>query len=180
MSTIIISIDFPLHDTTGTLSIMPPFFGNGKRLGIAGGKEGFLYVLNLDNLGGYSNGAGATDGVVQKIWCGGMVFSTATSFPGGGGYLYLAPEQQPLMAFQYTLLGGNSFFQLAGTTRNQPTNVQANMSYAYGQMATQITSIQDDPNSAIAWVRTRLSCHPISYHIISLPYHLISLLEHDT
>jgi iron transport multicopper oxidase len=93
-----------------------PFNGTGvNRIALAAGKTGRLFVLNADNLGGFRQGAGGTDAVIQSIEVGGSVFGGAGSYPYDGGYFYVAPVGGNLQAFK---LGHNSngapVFSLAG------------------------------------------------------------------
>lgn len=55
---------------SGSISLPDPatFSGGGvSRLAIAAGKNGKVYVLNADNLGGYKTGPGGGDNVIQEI-----------------------------------------------------------------------------------------------------------------
>ena len=64
--------------------LLPDLPGPVPHLVAAGGKDGKLYILNRDNLGGYnapSGGAGATDNVVAEVnigacWCGPSYFDS--------------------------------------------------------------------------------------------------------
>lgn len=65
------------------------FKGTGvNRIAIAGGKTGIVYVMNADNLGGYKQGPGGADGVLQMIQAStGSFFNGPGSYPGEGGYI---------------------------------------------------------------------------------------------
>ena len=56
-----------------------------------------LYICNADNLGGYRNGAGGTDNIVQTINSPGSVFGGVGSYPLEGGYIYFTPVGSPVM-----------------------------------------------------------------------------------
>lgn len=63
------------------------FKGAGvNRIAIAGGKTGMVYVMNADNLGGFKQGPGGADGVLQMIQMTGSFFGGPGSYPLEGGY----------------------------------------------------------------------------------------------
>ena len=71
------------------LTLLDPtvFKGTGvARIAVTAGKNGKIYVLNADNLGGYKMGAGQTDAVIQT-------FLTDTSVFGGSGSYPLEGEK---------------------------------------------------------------------------------------
>ena len=76
---------------SGGMLVLPDQPGNLPHLAIAGGKDGRAFLLNRDNLGGYTNGG--PDKVVQTVsmgscWCGPAYFVGADGVPrvltGGG------------------------------------------------------------------------------------------------
>lgn len=72
---------------------LPPFFGAGTahpRLIVQSGKEGYVYLLDRDSLGGYQQGANGGDAVVQRIGQFGGVWGKAAAWSGDGGYVYMA------------------------------------------------------------------------------------------
>lgn len=66
---------------------------NVAHMGVAVGKNGKAYVVNMDNLGGFKNGANGGDLVLQTLQMpgGGPIFGGAGSYPLEGGYLYMTP-----------------------------------------------------------------------------------------
>lgn len=55
---------------SGGICLLDPTVFNGtgvSRIGITAGKNGKVYVVNADNLGGYRLGTGQQDGVIQVI-----------------------------------------------------------------------------------------------------------------
>ena len=75
--------------SSGVALLDPTVFnGNGVgRMAVAVGKNGKAYVLNADNLGGFKQGPGGTDDVLQTIIANGSVFAGAGSYPLEGGYI---------------------------------------------------------------------------------------------
>src|SRR5487761_1927848 len=53
------------------------------------GKEGLLYALHRDHLGGFQDGPSASDAVPSVVNAGGGVWSKPAVWPGDGGYVYL-------------------------------------------------------------------------------------------
>jgi hypothetical protein len=71
---------------------LPDSFGvpGHPHLLITGSKEGRVYLLDRDNLGGEAQGPGATDAVVAETGLlGNGVFAHAAAWPGDGGYVYI-------------------------------------------------------------------------------------------
>jgi hypothetical protein len=58
-------------------ALLDPYFSGGrvKRMVVAGGKSGKIYIMNADNLGGFANGK---DPSYSHLYC-------ANIEPGGGG-----------------------------------------------------------------------------------------------
>ncbi|HEU5220005.1 MAG TPA: hypothetical protein VFU23_15195, partial [Gemmatimonadales bacterium] len=69
-----------LPDSFGTPSI--------PHLGVAAGKQGYVYLLNRDDLGGHKMGPSGGDKVVQRIGPYGGVWSRPAAWPGSGGWVY--------------------------------------------------------------------------------------------
>src|SRR5579859_2061443 len=70
-----------------------------QHLLIGGGKEGNLFLLDRDNMGGYgANFSPADSNAVQKLLIGGAIFSTAAFFNNG---LYVAGSGGPLEMFTF-------------------------------------------------------------------------------
>lgn len=76
---------------SGALLLLPDQPAAPKHLALGMGKQGILYLVNRDAMGGYQRGAGQTDFVVQEIPGVGGMFSTPAYFnnnvyifPAGG------------------------------------------------------------------------------------------------
>jgi iron transport multicopper oxidase len=61
------------------------------------GKEGTIFLLDGNSLGGYQQGAGGTDKVLQKIGPYGGVWSKPAVWGGDGGWVYI-PEADTVLA----------------------------------------------------------------------------------
>jgi len=84
---------------SGGVSLLDPNTfkgGDVQRVALAAGKNGKIYVLNADNMGGYKQGAGGTDLVVQTIVTNKAVFGGPGSYPREGGYIYYTPVGYPV------------------------------------------------------------------------------------
>jgi hypothetical protein len=131
---------------SGGMVILPSQFGTTTypHLGVSGGKQGTLYVLNLDNLGGFQQGPSHGDGVLAQLSVGGGMWSTPAVWPGDGGYIYVTTNQHPLQALKAGVLGnGAPTFTIAGKTTD-------NFGYTSGTPV--VTSDGTNSGSALVWV----------------------------
>ncbi|KAJ9158479.1 WSC-domain-containing protein [Coniochaeta hoffmannii] len=88
-----------------------------SRIAVTVGKNSKVYVLNAENLGGFKQGAGGTDNIIQTITASNSVFGGAGSYPLEGGYFYFTPVGDYTYAYKFgTDSGGKPFFSLAGKT----------------------------------------------------------------
>ncbi len=138
----------------GITGLNAQYFGTAAvpHLAVAVGKDGYVYLLNRDELGGFQQGAGAADKVVQRIGPYGGVWSRPGVWPGDGGWVYIPTASGGNSA------GGSSGFLrvyrygLSGT--GQPTlSLQATSSDAFGftSSAPVITSDGTNSGSALVW-----------------------------
>jgi iron transport multicopper oxidase len=77
---------------SGALVALPDqYFGTSRypHLGVVVGKEGFVYLLNRDNLGGLDQGPTGDDNVLQRLGRFGGVWGRPGIWPGDGGYIYV-------------------------------------------------------------------------------------------
>ncbi|KAF8437730.1 WSC domain-containing protein [Terfezia claveryi] len=125
---------------SGGLALLDPgtFNGaNGQRLGATVGKNAKMYIANLDNLG-----------IVQTINTpgGSAVFGGVGSYPGEGGYLYMAPVGYSTLVYKFGRDGsGNAVFtQVAMTDEASAGRV--------GVGVPTITSLDGIAGTAILWL----------------------------
>jgi hypothetical protein len=130
------------------------YFGTASipHLAVAVGKEGYIYLLNRDNLGGEGEGPNGTDNVVGRYGPNGGVWSSPAVWPGDGGWIYIptasgAPQGGPgigvMDAYQYGLTAsGTPALSLAG---------QSPDAFGYGSSAPVVTSNGTTSGSALMW-----------------------------
>ncbi len=133
------------EETFGTAAI--------PHLAVAVGKDGYVYLLNRDNLGGIGQGPSGSDKVVQRIGPYGGVWSRPGVWPGEGGWVYIP-----------TASGGTSAAGTAGNLRvysyglsgtGAPSlSLQATSSEEFGfsSSAPVITSNGTASGSALVWI----------------------------
>ncbi len=138
----------------GVTGLPNEYFGTPTvpHLAVAVGKQGYVYLLNRDNLGGMGQGPAGSDNVVQRIGPYGGVWSRPGVWPGDGGWVYIP-----------TASGGNSAGGSAGNLRvysyglsgtGAPTlSLQATSSdaWGFGTGAPVITSDGTTSGSALVW-----------------------------
>ncbi len=75
----------------GVTGLPEAYFGTPSipHLAVAVGKDGYVYLLNRDNLGGIGEGPSGSDNVVQRIGPYGGVWSRPGVWPGEGGWVYI-------------------------------------------------------------------------------------------
>ncbi|KAI9674851.1 MAG: hypothetical protein M1829_003591 [Trizodia sp. TS-e1964] len=134
---------------SGGIAMLDPktFHGGGiSRMGVTSGKNGKIYVVDLDNLGGYRLGTGQTDRVVQTIVTQKAVFGGAGSYPLEGGYFYSTPVGYPTYVYKLgsDATGRPQFSIVSQTAENSAGRV--------GVGIPTITSLNGQPGTAILWM----------------------------
>jgi hypothetical protein len=125
---------------------LPDSFGTGDlpHLLVQVGKEGYLYVLNRDALGGFAQGAAGDDLVVQRLGPDGGLWGRPSVWPGDGGYVYTATNGGSLKAYAYGVDGGGKpTFWLAGSSAD---------AFGYTSGSAVITSSGTTPGSGLVWI----------------------------
>ena len=140
--------DFASGGVTGLPS---EYFGTSAlpHLAVADGKQGYVYLLNRDSLGGIGQGAGGSDNVVQRLGPRGGVWSRPGVWPGDGGYVYIPTSSGSsggghLDIYKYGLSGtGLPSLSLAGSSEDV---------FGWGSGAPVITSDATVSGSALVWI----------------------------
>src|SRR6185436_14629878 len=121
---------------------------------VAVGKEGYVYLLDADHLGGYRAGSGGGDDVLSRVGPDGGVWSKPTVWPGDGGWVYV-----PTAAGNLATSGSAGFlnaYQKAGTAdqpslalRTDQSNADA---FGFGSSAPVVTSNGTTDGSGVVWI----------------------------
>ncbi|KAF4632806.1 hypothetical protein G7Y89_g5318 [Cudoniella acicularis] len=134
---------------SGGIVLLDPTVFSGTSIGkiaVTGGKNGNLYVMNANDLGGFKLGSGQTDGVLQIIPSASSIFGAIGSYPLEGGYIYSTPVGFQTFAYQLDFTSsGMPQFILAGQT-NQVSAGRV------GVGVPTITSLNGEPGTAILWM----------------------------
>ncbi|KAK2002194.1 WSC domain-containing protein [Colletotrichum falcatum] len=131
---------------TSPLQILPSTFscGSVRRIGVVTGKSGKTYWLNLDDLGGYRNGANGLDNVIQVYQNENSVYAGAGVYPGEGGYIYINVIQYPTHVFKFSCDAGvPSFTKVADSPMNN--------AYILGVSHGTVTTLNGQPGTGLLW-----------------------------
>ena len=139
----------------GVTGLPNEYFGTASipHLAVAVGKDGYVYLLNRDNLGGIGQGPSDSDDVVQRIGPYGGVWSRPGVWPGEGGWVYIptasggtsaSGSSGNLQVYQYGLSGTG-----APTLSLQGTSAEA---FGFSSSAPVITSDETIPGSGLVWI----------------------------
>ena len=134
-----------LPDSFGTASI--------PHLGVAAGKQGYVYLLNRDDLGGLGQGPSGGDKVVQRIGPYGGVWSRPAVWPGSGGWVYYPTASGGTTSEGST--GMLNVFQAGVDGQGRPTLSLVAMAadaFGFGSSAPVVTSNGTTDGSALVWV----------------------------
>ncbi|KAG4437998.1 hypothetical protein IFR05_006499 [Cadophora sp. M221] len=105
--------------SSGVTLLDPAVFkGTGiSRMAVTLGKNSKAYIMNANNLGGFKQGPGGTDNVIQTITAQGTVFAGVGSYPLEGGYIYFTPTGGATVCYKMGLdSNGVPSFTLVGQT----------------------------------------------------------------
>ncbi len=140
----------------GPVALPDQYFGTQSHphLLVMEGKQGYVYLLDRDNLGGYLQGAGGGDGVVSRIGPYGGVWSRPAVWPGDGGYVYFVTANGSggqgagasgfLRAYKYGVDGsGNPTLGLAASSTD---------TFGFGSGAPAVSSNGTTSGSGLLWV----------------------------
>ncbi|KAF2639223.1 hypothetical protein P280DRAFT_454369 [Massarina eburnea CBS 473.64] len=115
------------------------------KLGVSIGGNAKLYIHDLDNLGGYRQGANGSDGVLQIITLDGGASGGVGSYPLEGGYMYVTTANGPLAAYEFTPNSTTSLFTLAGKS-------SALSPHSDGVGIPTVTSKNGEPGTGTVWL----------------------------
>lgn len=129
----------------GPIALPETYFGTATypHLALEIGKQGILYVLDRDHLGGCAEGQHAKDDVINEITGLSGVWARPSCWPGDGGYVYFPTNGAPLRVMKYGL-----------DNRNKPTFTLAASStdnFGFGSSSTVVTSNGTASGSALVW-----------------------------
>jgi hypothetical protein len=131
---------------SGGIAILDPDIfktRSGKRIGIATSTNPRMYIMDVDNLGGYLQGPNATDGILQTIELEGEVFGAIGSYPLEGCWIYVNPGNTALSAYKF-MPNATALFSLAA--KSSETN-----GHWGGAGLPTVTSNQGKPGTGIVW-----------------------------
>ncbi|EPS39555.1 hypothetical protein H072_6644 [Dactylellina haptotyla CBS 200.50] len=147
------------------------------RMGVTGGKNGKVYLVNADDLGGYKMGSGGGDAVLQTLTPpGGSIFGGIASYPKEGGYIYAASPNYNTIVYSFgkDSSGRPVFTQVGATAEVNAQRVGVGIptiTSMNGQTGTGILWLTDIDNGLRAWnavpnadgTMTRLSLPPVTF-----------------
>lgn len=149
--------EFDLDMGSSAPIALPSQFGAGTNvpeLLVQAGKTGYVYLLDRKSLGGMGQGAGATDGVLQKLGPYGGVWDASAVWPGDGGYVYI-PSVSPGGSASGSS-GKLRFFKYGvDTATNEPTLSLAATStelFGFGSGSPIVTSAGATNGSGVLWI----------------------------
>jgi hypothetical protein len=152
------SVDFfsPINNTnldtddtdfgSGGPMAVPDGFGTASHphLLVHSGKDGRVFLLDRDDLGGTGQGPNGTDKVLQTAGPYRGVWGHPAFWGGNGGYVYLAPSGGPLSAFKIgATADGNPVLSRTGTSTG---------TFGFGSGSPVVTSTGTTSGSALVWL----------------------------
>jgi iron transport multicopper oxidase len=140
---------------SGGPMLLPDSFGTAAipHLGVAAGKQGYVYLLNRDDLGGMKQGPSGGDKVVQRIGPYGGVWSRPAVWPGSGGWVYYPAASGGTTSEGST--GNLNVFSSGLDGQGNPTLslvAMGDRAFGFGSSAPVVTSNGMTDGSAVVWV----------------------------
>lgn len=135
----------------GPAGLPSAYFGTSvvRNLLVQSGKEGYVYLMDRDALGGLKQGTSGTDKVVQRLGkFSGGVWAKPAVWPGDGGYIYIPSAGAPLRVYRYGVDGANKpqLTSSGGSADNM----------GFGSSAAIVTSDGTTNGSALVWLQRTL------------------------
>ncbi|HEX4825788.1 MAG TPA: hypothetical protein VFV19_15915 [Candidatus Polarisedimenticolaceae bacterium] len=129
----------------GPIALPDAYFGTTghPHLALEIGKQGILYVLDRDVLGGCQQATHKKDDVINEISGLTGVWARPSCWPGDGGYVYFPTNAAPLRVMKYGLdsRSNPTFTLVASSTDN----------FGFGSSSTVVTSNGTTSGSALVW-----------------------------
>jgi iron transport multicopper oxidase len=129
-----------------------PLFGTTSHphLMLEEGKEGYVYLLNRDDLGGFATGPAGSDGALARLGPYGGVWSTPAVWPGDGGYVYVVHATGAASGGGYL----RAYHYGVDATGDPELSMVAQSPdpFGFGSGAPVVTSDGLDPSSALLWM----------------------------
>jgi putative transposon-encoded protein len=132
----------------GPIALPKEYFGTKAipQLIVQVGKDGRVFLINQNNMGGYRQGAGKSDAVLQTLGPFAGVWGHPAAYGGQGGWVYILESAGGgyLQALSYGLNGkGEPALSVAGTSSE---------SFGYTSGSPLVTSNGTTNGSAVVWV----------------------------
>jgi PQQ-like domain len=116
------------------------------------GKSGYVYLLDRADLGGFMEGPGGGDSVLQRLGSYGGVWSKPSVWPGDGGYLYVPVVNGCPSATDST--GCLRAYKMGVAGDGTPALAEvatSNDAFGYGSSAVAVTANGTTSGSALLW-----------------------------
>ncbi len=136
--------------SSAPIALPSPYFGTNAvpHLLVQAGKQGYVYLLNRDELGGRGT---TEDRVVQRTQLFGGVWDAAAVWPGEGGHIYIPAVSPP----ENTLEQGDHLrffaYRVNGETPELRFEAESPDIFAFGSGSPIVTSNEVQNGSAILW-----------------------------
>gem|GEM_PF-610985 len=132
--------------SSGAPMALPDDFGTSEHphLLVQQGKDGRVFLLDRDNLGGMGQGAQGGDAAVSVSGPYQGMWGHPAFWGGDGGYVYVVGNQGPLRALKYGVRnGGTPALTLTGQSQD---------TFGYTSGSPLVTSNGTDESSALVWM----------------------------
>ena len=129
-----------------------------SHLAVTVGKEGYVYLLNRDDLGGYDQGPDGGDNVIQRIGPRGGVWGRPGVWPGDGGYVYIPTSSGDgdgglLDVYKFGATGaGTASLALNASAWDPDSQPPDPAEFGWGSGSPVITSDGTNSGSAVVWI----------------------------
>jgi Divergent InlB B-repeat domain len=126
------------------IGLPSPYFGTEAvpHLLVQVGKQGVVYLLNRDQLGGMGQGEGGGNADVQEVSIPHGVWGSLATWPGDGGYVYI-PSNGALEVLKYGIDGAGA---------PHLARVATSEGFEFGSGSPLVTSNGTTPGSGIVWI----------------------------